>query len=247
MKKITLLALVLSFPFFLLAQKSEGEVIYQETIQFRFEETEGASKFAQYLPKEQKSFQKLTFTADESIYTSFEMETNQSYNSESEDGSIRMTIQRPQYTVYKNLAKADQLIQQETFGRKFRIEEQTTQRDWKITGEQKQILNYNCIKAVLQDTSETVIAWFTPQIPVSNGPGTYHKLPGMILELDQDEGRRHLVAQQIDLKAVEEGVIEKPSKGKKMSREEYEVMMEEKTKEMEELNGGSAIRIRMRN
>ena len=30
----------------------------------------------------------------------------------------------------------------------------------------------------------TISAWYTPQIPVSAGPGNYHGLPGLILEVN---------------------------------------------------------------
>ena len=32
-----------------------------------------------------------------------------------------------------------------------------------------------------------IIAWYTPDIPVSNGPSTYQGLPGLILEVTEDK------------------------------------------------------------
>jgi GLPGLI family protein len=70
----------------------------------------------------------------------------------------------------------------------------------------------------------------------------------MILELDIDEGKRTLVAEKITLAPNEKGAITKPKKGKKVSREEYEKIVEEKTKEMEEQMGGNgSFQIKIRN
>lgn len=64
---------------------------------------------------------------------------------------------------------------------------------WTLTKETKKIGNYLCYKAISpfynysrwhEDNPQlNVIAWFTPQIPVSFGPNGYHGLPGLILEL----------------------------------------------------------------
>ena len=33
----------------------------------------------------------------------------------------------------------------------------------------------------------TVTAWYTPQIPINQGPGEYWGLPGLILEINADK------------------------------------------------------------
>ncbi|GAB7257846.1 GLPGLI family protein [uncultured Polaribacter sp.] len=75
----------------------------------------------------------------------------------------------------------------------------------------------------------TVTAWYTPQIPVSNGPGEYWGLPGLILEIN--EGRTTILCTEIVLNPSEKLEIEKPTKGDKVTRKEYTDAI---TKKMEE-------------
>lgn len=77
-----------------------------------------------------------------------------------------------------------------------------------------------------------VTAWFTPQIPVKNGPGEYAGLPGLILELNID--RTTILCSKIILNPKEAEMIQPPTKGKEVSREEYNKIVKEKTDEMRE-------------
>ncbi len=77
-----------------------------------------------------------------------------------------------------------------------------------------------------------VTAWFTPQIPVKNGPGEYGGLPGLILELNID--RQTILCSKIVVNPTDGIDIKKPSKGKEVTREEYNKIVKEKTEEMRE-------------
>ncbi|MEL6812695.1 MAG: GLPGLI family protein [Bacteroidota bacterium] len=77
-----------------------------------------------------------------------------------------------------------------------------------------------------------VTAWFTPQIPVKNGPGEYAGLPGLILEMNID--RTTILCSKIVLNPKEADKIEAPDTGKEVSREEYNKIVKEKMDEMRE-------------
>ncbi len=83
-----------------------------------------------------------------------------------------------------------------------------------------------------------VTAWFTPQIPVSNGPGEYAGLPGLILELTAY--RTTLLCSKIVMNPKDAEKIEPPTKGKEVTRAEYVKIVKEKTDELREnfRNGG---------
>ncbi|MFC5194681.1 GLPGLI family protein [Bizionia hallyeonensis] len=82
----------------------------------------------------------------------------------------------------------------------------------------------------------TVTAWYTPQIPVSNGPGEYGGLPGLILEINAD--RTTMLCSKIVLNPSEKETIKKPTKGKEVTRKEYNAIMKQKMEEMREMYGG---------
>tara|TARA_R100000935_G_scaffold38680_1_gene59994 strand:+ start:103391 stop:104329 length:939 start_codon:yes stop_codon:yes gene_type:complete len=77
-----------------------------------------------------------------------------------------------------------------------------------------------------------VTAWFTPQIPVSNGPGEYAGLPGLILEMNMH--RTTILCSKIVLSTKAGDKIEAPNKGEEVSRAAYNKIVKEKMDEMRE-------------
>jgi GLPGLI family protein len=82
----------------------------------------------------------------------------------------------------------------------------------------------------------TITAWYTPQIPIEHGPGEFHGLPGLILEVQAD--RTSILCTRIVLNPRNPEVIRKPSRGQKVSQEEYQKIVKEKVEEMQEMYGG---------
>lgn len=82
----------------------------------------------------------------------------------------------------------------------------------------------------------TITAWYTPQIPVNQGPGEYWGLPGLILEVNA--GRTTILCSKIVMNPEEKEEIKMPSKGKEVTREEYNQIMKDKIEEMREMYGG---------
>ena len=78
-----------------------------------------------------------------------------------------------------------------------------------------------------------VTAWYTPQIPVSDGPGNYWGLPGLILEIN--EGRTTILCSEIVMNPSEKVEIKAPTKGKEVTRKEYAKIMKKKMEEMREM------------
>lgn len=67
--------------------------------------------------------------------------------------------------------------------------------EWKIINDSsKIILDYQCMLAVCNYRGRTWIAWFTPEIPISDGPWKLSGLPGIILEAYDSKQHYHYTA-----------------------------------------------------
>jgi GLPGLI family protein len=123
-------------------------------------------------------------------------------------------------------------------GRDFLIEDERPDFEWKLTSETAEFLGYQVLKATAVQDSSSIEAWFTPQIPISGGPGPYGGLPGMILVVSVDDGRMQYSANEIVMTAVAEDVIVPPTEGDRVTRGEYEKMVAEKLEELRMTRGG---------
>ncbi len=123
----------------------------------------------------------------------------------------------------------------ELLDRTFLIEGPRPTYAWKLTGEQSTFLGYAVQKATAVSDSTTIEAWFTPEIPVPAGPGTFGGLPGLILVVSVNDGHTTYSATDVSPGAVEDGVIAPPEDGERVGREEYERIVEEKLAELRAL------------
>lgn len=80
-----------------------------------------------------------------------------------------------------------------------------------------------------------VVAWYSPEIPVSQGPGEYWGLPGLILEVQS--GRTTLLCNKIVMNTKEKEVLTKPTKGKELSQQEFNAIAKQKMQEMRDQRG----------
>ncbi|WP_421977636.1 GLPGLI family protein [Roseivirga seohaensis] len=167
-------------------------------------------------------------------------------------GGVVMRISSNSGTKYKNTADNLFLNETEVFSKPFLVESELKNREWQLTSETKKIGNYTAQKAIFSEivertvisfnnddkestvTSDTINieAWFTPEIPVSQGPDDFWGLPGLIMEIT--DGKITYLCTKVILNPEEGVKIKKPSKGKKVTPEELKVIRDEKTKEMME-------------
>jgi GLPGLI family protein len=81
-----------------------------------------------------------------------------------------------------------------------------------------------------------VVAWYTPQIPINQGPDDYWGLPGLILEVNAD--KTTILCTKIVMNPEEKEQIEKPKKGDEVTKTEYNEIITKKMNEMREMYGG---------
>lgn len=85
-------------------------------------------------------------------------------------------------------------------------------------------------------TETIVTAWYTPDIPVNQGPENYWGLPGLILEVN--DGKTIVLCSKIVMNAKEKKEIKPQTKGKVVTQAEYDKIATEKMAEMREMNQG---------
>ena len=152
--------------------------------------------------------------------------------------------------LYKNIKEKRMANKTDLMGKIFLIKDNLVSYDWELTGETKNIGNYTCYKAVFEKEEEsieikmidgevkeekgikkrTIIAWYTTDIPISNGPKNYGGLPGLILEVN--DGNETIVCSEIILNPKEIKEIKEPTKGKIVTRKKFDDISIEKSKEM---------------
>ena len=59
--------------------------------------------------------------------------------------------------------------------------------NWQIETETKEIKGYKVQKAITNFAGRDYVAWFTPDVPISDGPYKFNGLPGLILEISDVE------------------------------------------------------------
>lgn len=70
--------------------------------------------------------------------------------------------------------------------------------NWQIKDSTRSILGYECINAEGDFHGRRWSVWFTPEIPVSEGPWKLSGLPGLILEASEPTGQHHFTATGIE-------------------------------------------------
>uniref|UniRef100_UPI0040498D70 GLPGLI family protein n=1 Tax=Flavobacterium sp. TaxID=239 RepID=UPI0040498D70 len=172
---------------------------------------------------------------------------------------------------YRNIKEKKVVEETEFFSKEFLVSDSLRTFNWKIQNEQKKIGNYTCFKAsvtipvsaeqlknyeknlkeqekngtqfmVIKEPKARVIeAWYAPEIPVNVGPDEYWGLPGLIMEVH--DGDLVLLCTKVTLNPKDKKKIESPKKGKKVTQEAYQKIVEEKLESMKDGDGTIQIMI----
>lgn len=237
-------------------QGFQGIAVYKSSmkIDLKMDSTQVSNEMMKIMQEQlSKGFQKdytLKFNQKESLYTE-----NEKLDAPSvKNSSVTVTVSTDKQIFYKNTAKNTYTRQQELMGKMFLIKDSLEMPDWKLEKESKMIGKYTCFKATwtrevttrefssdeegAKEVTEekTTTVWYTPQIPINNGPGNYWGLPGLILEVQ--DGKNRLLCSEIILNPEDEFEIEAPKKGKKVSQSEFNEIREKKNLERIERYSG---------
>ena len=87
------------------------------------------------------------------------------------------------YSIFKHYPSAEMSFTESVATDEFRYSQDMNLFNWNIEEERKQIAGYNAQKATTTFAGRDYIAWFTPEIPIPDGPYKFNGLPGLILEI----------------------------------------------------------------
>lgn len=200
---------------------TEGMVVYEEKINLHRRMQDEAMKAR--VPEFRSTNMQLAFRDEESLYKMVEEDEDEEIN------GGQMRFRRPSSEVYRHVGKGIKIEEREFNGKKYLIEDSLTVRPWKIGTETKKIAGFECFKATLKDSIRrqevNIVAWFSPDIPLAVGPSTMGSLPGMILEVDMNEGEVVTTAKSIKLGKVKAGELKVPTKGERISEADFRKLM----------------------
>ena len=266
MKKILLLAAT-AFGLFANAQTKEGKVVYERTMQMTNLRLGGGNIPPEIqaqmdkMPKSRTDQFELLFNAEHSLYQYLPNAADDGGNQSFAGGGmvVQMRGAGPNTSTYVDFAKATQIEQREIMDKSFVVTDTVAKLQWRLSEETKPVLNFTAHKATAttvvqrprmtmengQMKRETVndtvkvVAWYTTEVPVPAGPAYGGQLPGLILELDVNNGQSVTRAVEFSPK-VDAKKIKVPNDGKKLTAAEFvkerEKLMEEMRKNMPQGN-----------
>lgn len=242
------------------AQQKEGKVTYERVsnLEARF----NINGVEQVMPQTRKENFELNFANGQSLWKAIEQDNPEDTHGGEGGVQIRMIVAGSNDVLHTNLDTKKKTEKRELFDKTFIIDDSIKALKWKMTGETKTILNHACMKAtavqIRQSTRMTmndgnmerkeitdtlpVVAWFTSEIPVSAGPAEYQgQLPGLILEMDVNNGKQIFKATAIAEKA-EVAAIKEPTGKKRYTPDEFKKERDKMMKEMQDNMGGGGQR-----
>lgn len=122
--------------------------------------------------------------------------------------------------IYKHQPEKGKYYCYDKNGKLFRYEDELPSIAWQMGEETKTILGYNCQKATGNLYGREWAAWFTMDIPVSDGPWLLCGLPGLVLEAYDSENIFHFTTIELD-NDVSLSVEPKEKKYIKCTRKEF--------------------------
>ncbi|RKS13110.1 GLPGLI family protein [Flavobacterium sp. 120] len=165
---------------------------------------------------------------------------------------------------YINLKDKSKVVEDEIFGKEFLIVDTLEKLNWILVNETKKIGDYSCYKAEVtvpvtekqkqeyqdflkkqekkislfpmeEPKDKVITAWYAPEIPVSLGPLNYWGLPGLILEINEDDVI--ILCSKVTLSNKEVAKIKVPNTGKKVTQTEFDAIEKAKLDSMKDKDG----------
>lgn len=213
------------------AQISEGVIRYEVTIDMHRNIPPEREEMKAMIPQYRTETYELFFTGQESLYKAKEdAEADLAINR----GGMRMVMRMPRTETYIDKEKREVTVMQDFMGTNYLIAEPLDIVPWRIGNEHMEIAGFLCMMAWYNDTiqNQEITAWFTPQIQPFLGPDRYVTLPGTVLAVDINNGERVWVAREVEARELRRNDVRKPSRGEKITREDFQKMVRQQMERM---------------
>ena len=141
---------------------------------------------------------------------------------------------KEQYIVRRDFEKGTMTDIIEAAGKTYIVEDSLRTPNWKILNDLKDVAGHICMKAVVEDTvkKQKIVAWFAQDLPVNAGPERLFGLPGLIMEIDINDGTVVVSATRIETKKLTQELdLPKKMKGTRLSETAYQQMLAKFIKE----------------
>lgn len=268
MKVVQLIFAVFCFFSSSIAQTKEGTIIYERKMNLHKRITD--PQMRAYMPEFRTSKHELLFIDSASIYRMVPEDEMPETNDGGVRMVMRFGG-GDNDELYKNFSNNASIRQTDLGAKTYIIEDSIRTQRWKLSTETKTILGYICRKATTKQTqrvtgnvriitntngvSDTtkssstqpqqqeieVVAWYAEDILSPVGPENNGGLPGVILQLDLNDGETVFTAIELK-KETNKKTVKPPSKGKKITSQEYAKLMQEMMENMQQGGGGRMMR-----
>ncbi len=202
----------------------------------------------------------LSFNKSESIFE--EEEKLESQGANHSGIKIMMSGQGKKYI---NRKQNKQIFENDILGKEFLVTDEITNWNWELKSETKNIGGYLCNKAesivkvsaaemqeyqdylkkgsnqktslvIQSEPKDNVItAWYTSEIPVNHGPDKYSGLPGLILEVNDDDVI--LLCSKVILNPKDKVKIKIPNTGESVTQEKFDKTQKDKMNSLKDKDG----------
>lgn len=130
----------------------------------------------------------------------------------------------------------------QAIGDRFKFEDQVGPLKWEIKNETDTLLSYSCQLANLRFRGRNYKAWFTTEIPVSDGPWKFSGLPGLIIKVEDENGLFAFQLVGLEQPATVIPIRVDDSKSIKCTREDFEKLKKKQDNGMQiNVNAGNVI------
>ena len=210
-----------------MAQVKEGKIIYERRVNMHKRLPPENENMKSMIPEFNTGKQQLLFAGDESIYSAVPEEEDIRDQAGQDGNHLVMRMNGGNNETYKNYATEKMTELRELGPKKYVIEDTLRKLGWKLFDDTLSVKGYVCKKATAKTRQgDNVVAWYTEAIASPAGPEQFGGLPGMILKTDIGEGWMVFTATDIQT-SIDKQLVKAPSGGKKITRTEFQKMMDE--------------------